>query len=89
MRRKYSEYDSAMHVKHSYSFIFQGPRRPMQNSLGSLNIGLTLSQKYRDFPKYATECSLEVVIWNGMVRGFFPNYVAGDFKVPLIVPHYC
>ena len=49
----------------------------------------TLSQKYRDFPKYATECSLEVVIWNGMVRGFFPNYVAGDFKVPLIVPHYC
>ena len=51
--------------------------------------GATLSQKYRDFPKYATECSLEVVIWNGMVRGFFPNYVAGDFKVPLIVPHYC
>ena len=41
MRRKYSEYDSAMHVKHSYSFIFQGPRRPMQNSLGSLNIGLS------------------------------------------------
>ena len=51
--------------------------------------GHTLSQKYRDFPKYATECSLEVVIWNGMVRGFFPNYVAGGFKVPLIVPHYC
>ena len=55
----------------------------------SLVFGSALSQKYRDFPKYATECSLEVVIWNGMVRGFFPNYVAGDFKVPLIVPHYC